>query len=357
MARLANKRDFYRTEISRTEQFIGFAILLLLAAIGAGILIKGRSYDPAKYTGSVEALESTRQAVEGKAATLRNEIDLRAYEQTGRLAEPAGSGAALSAILNGLVPMGPVEVYDEETLYEKINGRAPAYFEYKFVELTSRSFSLANQSGEFVDVYLFRMDTPLNAYGIFSAERDLSGTAVEFAEDGYRSGMGYFLRVGPTYAQVLASSTDAAVMQVAGEYARTLVRTLPADESGLEGRALLPGEYQLAGTLTYIAENAYGQEVLSGIFEARYQATGQELTLFAQSCADAAAARSNWDSLRDFYGKYGTLEEPLEERGATVFIADMFGQWNVIYVRDTALVGVVNANDRETALNFLRSQL
>ncbi|MGC9450331.1 MAG: hypothetical protein ACP5I4_02695, partial [Oceanipulchritudo sp.] len=87
---IARKRDFYRTDISLKEKTIGGMILILLAGIGIGIHLKGRAYDPAKYTGSVEALESTRQAVEGKAATLRNEADLRAYEGAGTVAGPAG---------------------------------------------------------------------------------------------------------------------------------------------------------------------------------------------------------------------------------------------------------------------------
>ena len=356
MPRVANKRDFYRTYISLTEKAIGGFILLVLAGIGAAIFLKGRSYDPTKYTGSVEALESTRQAVEGKAATLRNEADLRAYEVAGGGVETQVA-AVLPALVDSLVPMGPVEVYNEETLYEKINGRAPAYFEYQFRELASRSFSVVGQAGEFVDVYLFRMDSPLNAYGIFSAERDVGASPVDFALDGYRSEMGYFMRIGDTYAQILASSTAPAVMQTAEAFTRKLAATLPANDAGLESRVLLPAADQVPGTLTYIAENAYGQQVLSGIFEARYTVDDKELTLFAQSCDAPATAASHWETLREFYGKYGTLEEPFEQNGAKVLVADMFGQWNVIFFRDNALVGIVNADDRASALAFLQSQL
>jgi len=64
--RAANRRDFYRTHVSLTEKAIGGSLLIALAAIAVGILLKGALYDPSRYTGSVEALEFTRQAVAGK---------------------------------------------------------------------------------------------------------------------------------------------------------------------------------------------------------------------------------------------------------------------------------------------------
>ena len=80
--------------------------------------------------------------------------------------------------------MSPTETYVPDTLYEKINGRAPAYMEYNFQELISRSYVIDSIPGEFLDVYLFRMDSPLNAFGIFSAERDDTGTQLAFVSDG-----------------------------------------------------------------------------------------------------------------------------------------------------------------------------
>ena len=84
MSQTVNKRDFYRTDISRAEKTIGGFIILLLVAIALGILYKGRTYDGMLYTGDPEALESTRMAVEGKAATVRGVADLRAYEMAER---------------------------------------------------------------------------------------------------------------------------------------------------------------------------------------------------------------------------------------------------------------------------------
>jgi hypothetical protein len=355
----AHTRTFQRTDIGPREQAIGGGILVLLVAVGVTIAIKGSRYDPAIYTGDVGALESTRQSVDGKAATLRADTDLRAFEQSGAAAGPGPSVEAdkvIPALVGLLAPMGPTEIYSEETLFEKINGRAPAYFEYNFQELTSRSFTIEGMPGEFIDVYLFRMADPLNAYGIFTAERDATGSPVAFVEDGYRSEMGVFMRVGDVYAQLLASSTTPAVMKATEAFSRRLATFLPQDNSGMEGRSLLPAENRIPGSLTYINENAYGQAVLKQVFEAQYAVDGKTFTLFAQTNPDTVAAQSNWETLRGFYEKYGTVEEPEVIGMPRLFIGEMFGEWSLIYSRENAVSGIMNATDKDAALAFLLAQ-
>jgi hypothetical protein len=358
VSQTVSRKAFYRTDISRKEKSIGSVILLLLVAILAGIAIQGRRYDATKYTGDTSALESTRQAVEGKAATLRSEVNLPGNAvSSSKGAAPVLAAQALPALVDTMVPMGPEEHYTEDTLYEKINGRAPAYFEYNFQELTARSFSVAGKPGAFIDVFLYRMDSPLNAFGIFSAERDPSGAPLDFVDDGYLSGMGFFLRAGPVYAQILASSTDADVLSAAEAYARELVGTLPSDDSGMGGRSFLPMADRVPGSVTYINENAYGQQVLSSVYEARYAVDGTELTAFAQQNPDAQTARTNWETLRDFYSRYGTIDEEFEAGGAAVFIGEVFGEWNVIYAHDSLVSGVINCADKESARSFILNQL
>lgn len=352
MAHTASSKAFRRTSISLQEQAIGGVLIALLLLIGGGIAFKGTHYDPTTYTGDPGAMESTRLAVEGKAATLRESADLRNYEQAApTAANPAAE--AIPVLVEGLVPMGPTERYDADSLFEKINGRAPAYLAYNFQSLTSRSFSISSAPGEYIDIYLFRMDTPLNAFGIFSAERDPTGTPLPFAADGYLSEMGLFMRAGAVYVQTLASSTSPEVMRLAEEATRALSAFLPANDTGLEGRLLLPQAGQVPGTLTYISDNAYGQAALSGVFEAGYDWNGTRFTVFAQSTPDTDTARANWDSLRRFFTQYGSLETPASTGEIELFVADMFGEWTLTALHGPALLGIVNASDPAAARAFL----
>ncbi|MGA1204801.1 MAG: DUF6599 family protein [Opitutales bacterium] len=355
----AKSRKFHRTDIGSKEKTVGGFIIMLLVAIGVTIGIKGKRYDPSRFTGDASALEFTREAVTGIAATLRDEVDLRASEQVRLAGEATDSpqGDELPAFVNGLSPMGPTERYTADSLYEKINGRAPAYLEYNFQELTSRSYLLMAAPGEFIDVFLFRMDSPLNAFGIFSAERDDSGQPLEFAPDGYGSEMGFFLRKGDIYVQTLASSTSPLVMKLAREFTMRLTESLPADDSGMEGREFLPAQGQIPGSLTYINDNAYGQNALTAVFEARYQVGDEVLTYFVKSCADAAEAATAWASVKSFYERYGSGQESFDTAGSSGFVANMFGQWAAIFTKDAMVAGVINAGNRDSAIGFVESQL
>jgi hypothetical protein len=347
----------HRTSIGSLEKGIGAVIVLFLIAVGVTIAIKGQRYDPSRYTGDAEALEFTREAVTGIAATLGAEGDLGEGSTVESPSTGSTSAGQILPFISGLEAMGPTERYNADTLYEKINGRAPAYLEYNFQELTCRSFSLSSAAGEYIDVYLFKMDTPLNAFGIFSAERDSSGAQLEFVADGYASEMGYFLRQGKVYVQTLASSTSPVVMKMAKSFTAALVKALPADDSGMEGKASLPTENQVPGSLLFINDNAYGQASLSAVFEARYLVNGKELTYFAKSCEDSAGAITIWNEIKGFYSRYGSGMEMQDIEGIQVFSADMFGQWVTIYVKDNLVAGIINAPEQEAAQAFVAGQL
>ena len=295
------------------EKGLSLFILFALAGVGYAVFDKGRNFDPNIFSPDIASLESTREAVEGKAGTLRNEVDLRAYEGS-RPPSAKISAAELPAFIPGLTPSGPTEHYVEDTLYEKINGRAPAYIEFSFKKLTARSFMIDSAAGQFIDIYLFRMDSPLNAFGIYSLENDNTGDSLPFVSDGYRSAMGYFFRRGPVYAQVIASDTAPAVMDTAEKMAQALVQSMPANDLGMEARNLLPSYGIKPGSTSYLAQNAYGQAFLKNVFEAKYDQGGVELPYFAMTAATPEEAISAWKKLQAFYERFGSVAETWKNR-------------------------------------------
>ncbi len=341
---------------------LGSFILILLLGIGIFIVFKGRHYDPHRFALDPSALESTRTEVEGKAATLRAD-DMRSFEMadspvaSGAAAAPASAGRNLPAMVEGVTAMGPTEHYLPDNLYEKINGRAPAYLEFNFQELSSRSFTIDSAAGNFVDVFIFTMDSPLNAFGIFSMERDDTAVPVDFIRDGYRSEMGFFFRQGSAYVQVLASDSAPAVMGPAEAFARSLAASIPADDTGLDARALLPADNQVADSVNYIQADAYGLSLLKDVYEARYEVGGTELTFFAMQAGTAAEAAAAWEQISEFNSNYAEVTDQGEMAGAQYLISDNFGEYSVYFLQGQAIGGVINAPDQEQARSFVENYL
>ncbi len=355
------------------ERVVSLITVVLLVVIGAAIWWKGKHFDPNRFALNTDALKSTAAAVEGKSGTARGTDvspgETRAAVKTqadgeGEPAEgaaatpaPAAKGEPLEIKLDGLKPMSDTEFYSADNLFEKIDGRAPAYLNFNFQNLRCRSFSITDASGSYVDVYEYRFDTPVNAFGMFSLERDPKGESLAFAPDGYASGMGFFFRQGPRYIQVMASDQKAKTLELAKAIAEGRAKNLPADDTGLDARRRLPVTGLDPASVQFVQENAQGQAFLKNVFQASYDFAGKKLPFFLMVAtpADAAAA---WKSYQDFAGQFGGKVTVLPEvNGAKIFAAQNFGTWKVIYQRDGEIGGVVDTDDADQARAFVEKYL
>ncbi|OPZ08003.1 MAG: hypothetical protein BWZ10_02732 [candidate division BRC1 bacterium ADurb.BinA364] len=158
---------------SSLERAVGLAILAGLAAIAAAIAWKGQRYDPAIF---------------GPA------------EPAARSAAPAAPAAFPPPVaLEGWAWAPPVEEFDAESLYRKIDGRDAFFLERGFRRL--RCVSLVNQEDpdRYVDLFLYRMERPEDARSVFLAERPDAPEALDAGDEAYLSHGGAYILLGPYY--------------------------------------------------------------------------------------------------------------------------------------------------------------
>ncbi|MCJ7773150.1 MAG: hypothetical protein MUP22_08470, partial [Desulfobacterales bacterium] len=94
----------------------------------------------------------------------------------------------LPKIVSGLTPENwklydTVKQFTPENLYEHINGRAEFFIAYDVVSMTFANFVKNDLNGPFVDLFIYDMGTPTNAFGVFSAERSHEGTPLKIGRD------------------------------------------------------------------------------------------------------------------------------------------------------------------------------
>ncbi|HEX4084455.1 MAG TPA: DUF6599 family protein [Chthoniobacteraceae bacterium] len=383
--RKGSRSAFVRTKVSFFERALSIGIVCLLAGIAVALWYAGHHFDPSIYSVTTADLESTRQAVAGKAGTLRVDASQTgdgassavlpsastgpAAAQPDAGSEGSGDGTAapatgaalkkepLEIALPGIKPMGDTEFYSSDDLYQKIDGRSPAYQGFNFQELRCRTFSIDGDGSSYVDVYEYRMDTNVDAFGIFALERDPKGKPLPFAKDGYSGEMGYFFRQGDVYVQIIASDQNPKTMQMAQAIAENRAKVLPADDSGLEGRRALPSAGLVAGSITFTQDNAQGQDFLKNVFQGTYDFEGQKLSYFVMATTPDAASTA-WKSYLAFCGKYGgKAAQAPDIAGAKVFQASNFGTYKVIYQRAGQLGGVVDATNAKAAADFVSQYL
>lgn len=378
------RKQFVRTRVPAAESVAGAIILLLLVAIGLAIYHKGKVFDPNLYAVRADSLKSTAAPVAGKAGTVPSVPEARTLSTPAPApaAEPAGeNGAAagensgegggeggaaapkpatksgpLEISLPGAKPMSDTEFYNSDNLFEKIDGRAPAYQNYNIQELRCRSFAVTALAGSYVDVYEYRFDNPIDAFGMFALERDPKGQPLDFVPDGYSGEMGYFFRQGAVYVQIIASDQKPETLAVAAAIARNRAKAIPADDRGLAGRRKLPAAGMIADSVSYVPENAQGQAAFKDVFQARYKFNGVELPFFIMVASPEDAAKA-WKSFQDFCARFGQAESLPDVNGGKVFRAQLFGKWKVVYQRGGELGGVYDAADGTLAHDFVEQYL
>ena len=381
-----NRKEFVRTQVTAVERMASLICIALLIGIGGWVWWKGKHYDPSLYTGRADALDSTKSAVVGKDGTAAGS-DVRPEQQASPVlpvasastpsvasqAASAGSGGGeeasaasptpapkgepLEIPIAGTKPMGDTEFYNADNLFEKIDGRAPAYLGFNFQSLRCRSFSIDGTAGSYVDVYEYRFDTPINAFGMFALERDANGAPLDFAPDGYAGELGFFFRQGAVYVQIIASDQNPKTMTLARAIAEERAKTLPADNTGLDARRRLPVTGLDPASVQFVQDNALGQEFLTNVFQATYDFGGKKLP-FCVMAAQPGEAAAAWAAFQDFCGKFGGKVAPLPDvNGAKVFSAEGFGTFKVIYLRAGELGGVYDADNADAARQFVEKYL
>jgi len=371
-----NRREFVRTQVPRAERASSVVILVLILGIGTLIAIKGKHFDPNLFAVRTEALKSTMDAVAGKSGTAasspgENPGNIAATKNPGgeesapaedggekpaAAPKPALKKEPLEISLDGTKPMGDTEFYNSDNLYEKIDGRAPAYQGFNILQLRCRSFGVNGAPGSYVDLYEYRFDTPIDAFGMYSLERDPKGKALAFVADGYSGEMGYYYRQGAVYVQIIASDMKPETLAKAKSIADIRAKDLPVDDTGLAGRRKLPAEGMVADSVAYVLDNAQGQASLKDVFQAKYKYDGSEVPFFIMVAPPDDAARA-WQSFQDFCGKFGKAEVLTDVNGGKIFRAQVFGKWKVVYQRDGELGGAFDVDNADKARAFIEKYL
>lgn len=376
------RKVFVRTRVPNAERVASVIILLLVAVIGWAIYHKGKRFDPNRYAVRTDALKSTIAAVAGKAGTVPTEVGVASTipaktataeaAPSGALNEdssaesssdghdaapkPATKGQPLELTLAGTKPMGDTEFYNSDNLYEKIDGRAPAYQNFNVQMLRCRSFAVNAAPGSYVDVYEYQFDSPVDAFGMFSMERDPNGNPLTNVPDGYSGEMGYFFRQGAVYVQIIASDTKPATLAIAKSIADIRAKDLPVNDAGLAGRRKLPADGLISDSVSFVPENAQGQSTFKDVFQAKYKFEGSELPFFIMVAATEESEKA-WSAYQAFCSRFGKLENLADVNGGKMFTAQVFGKWKVAYLRDGELGGVFDAADAVKARSFVEKYL
>jgi hypothetical protein len=160
-------------------------------------------------------------------------------------------------------------VYTSNNLWDIIDGAADLFLEYAFVDLHIARY-IGTDSTE-VKVELYRHASDVDAFGMYSQERDTGYNFIQVGVQGYlQQGVLNFL-TGSFYIKLSTYQTGSKAQDAMVIIGRRLVEHLQQNNSMPKLFKVFPEEGKLRNTDQYVARNFLGYSFLNSAYVASYK--------------------------------------------------------------------------------------
>jgi hypothetical protein len=259
----------------------------------------------------------------------------------------------------GFKPFGPGESYNEENLYEKIDGKAPLYTESGFVKLYTQRYVNEKDEQLTFELYIYDMDSAENAFSVYSIQRRADSTPIEDLPFAYRTENSLYLAHGRYYCELVGSSDSPVLLDALDSTAAALIENLTnAGDLEIPHLALFPAENLVPHTFILYLNGAFGFDELTNTFSAKYKIDDQTVTAFISKQSNSDAAENLADEYSQFLLDNGGDKIVSPDPSAKYF--DLFGSIEAVSVENSYVFGIHQADDRkaaETILTLIRDNL
>jgi hypothetical protein len=319
----------------RLESILSILLLAVLGGVAVAIVAKG-------VGGSLHPAVSRSMT----AADFSQSVD----------DQPGGQSPLLAFKPESLEVLTGYETFDPQTLSDKINGKADTYTQAGFVQLQTQAFALAGDPSQFVQIYLFDMGKPDNAFSVYSQQKRSGAEELEFADNAYATPNSVFFAHGRWYGELVGASESDELREAMLALARAFVDDQqPTARKKTDARDLLPSEGLIEGSAALLPSDVFSYGELDRVWTAKYRVGDNDVTAFVSRRADAGEAARLAQGYAGMLREYGAAPAEgakLDAPSAAVF--DTGGTYEIVFAREAYLAGVHEAMDLDSALAVAR---
>jgi hypothetical protein len=248
----------------------------------------------------------------------------------------------------GFLPAGKAEVYNDDNLYEKIDGKAPMYQETGFVKLTTQRFS-SNANAELgFEQCLYDMGNTRNAFCVYSRQKRTDVVDIPDLDAkgfAYKTTNSIYIVHGQYYIEMVGFAESDELLNAMKNIAQKLIAQLSIDEKdkiteiGIFPQGIITGSVQLQ------IIDAYGFDGLNNTWSAKYKVNEKAVTIFFSKRNNTDEAKKVAKSYNDFLISNGA-----KVIDANISMLDFMGSTEVVFATGQFVGGVHEADDRDAAL-------
>jgi hypothetical protein len=276
-------------------------------------------------------------------------------QQNPKQSNIPASKADLDEIVTAITPQGwkihdMILRFTPENLYQLINGRAEFYLAYDVVKMNFTRFEKNEDSDSFINVSVYDMGSPTNAFGVFSIERVQVSEELKIGRALYRSGKDYYMWKGRYYIHIMPSSDSVELKLIAMELAKKLDDSLWDSGEPVWGLSALPKENLIPHSVRYYLVDAMALDFMKNTYLAEYKRNQTHVTVFLSRRDSVETAREVIAAYIEHARLYGRSVERLNINGAELISFDMGDIYDVVFQKGTLVAGVTGAEGRDVGI-------
>ena len=260
--------------------------------------------------------------------------------------------------------VGKAETYNNDNLYEKIDGKAPMYQEAGFVKLDTQRFAAKSNSELGFELYIYDMNNAKNAFSVYSRQKRADVTDLSDLGSlafGYVAGNAICISLGKNYIEMIGSAESNELVDGMKGMAKNLAVQFKLTEKdkiaelgyfppacGEQGRT----EGTVAGSWKLQIDNAFGFDGLTDAYSALYKSGDKSVSIFFSRRKNADEAKTVAKNYYDFLITNGAKaisvdSEVLKSAGASV--VDFYGSFEMVFSTGVFVGGVHEADNKQAA--------
>ena len=327
-----------KAKVGPKQKLAGYGILAGLGAITVWLLIQQSHFNPAVLVASHSVqLHGRPQAVSGPL--------------------PAATAAFLPEV-SGFKPLAAIQSYDPQNLSDKINGRAELYLSAGFKEMSCRSFQVSEAGDAHVEIFIYDMGSPRNAYAVFSGQRRPGSAPSPLTANAYATDNALFFTQGRYYVEIVGDRASPALQTSLKTYAAALLEKMPSEDGAKDRTRLLPKEGLVLDTVRLSPADTFGMAGFNNVLTGEYTLKEGYGTAFLAERDTPAQARKEARQYREFLLGLGykKIQAPGAPEGIEVLGLED-SSFEIILVQGRILAGVHDASSPKAAMELANKLL
>ncbi|MEI6274559.1 MAG: DUF6599 family protein [Prolixibacteraceae bacterium] len=240
---------------------------------------------------------------------------------------------------------GKVLNFNQENLYEHIDGASEFYLSYGFEMLQVASWS---NNGAELTIEVYDHADPLRAYGIYSIEKSAKAATLPVGLEGYGDASTFNFVAGKFYVKMNGTELEKipgfSLKSIAEEFSKTLC--LKPEYPKTVG--MFPKENQIPNTCQYIPSEFMGLGFLGSALRAKYSLGGEEVSFFIVERAD----RGEVEQIITKYASYADAKIKKPAEGDFLF-KDPFNGMVCLRWKGNYLIGASGFTDKKKVIVVL----